>query len=86
MSATPADTWAEAIAIVESEPEYPDADEYFGEVKDALAECQFEHPELVFKMLVQVARDACQETKRCIAERMHQAAGIERANAEEAGE
>lgn len=60
----------EALQIVESEPEYPDAEATWSEVKETLIESGVSHPELVFDMLVHVAQSTVIETKRCIAERL----------------
>lgn len=69
MSKDSSEVWSEALQIVESEPEYPDAEKYRLEAKEDLARHGVSHADLVFDMLLFFSRKAIAETKRCIAER-----------------
>lgn len=71
----PADTWVEAIEIVESEPEYPDAPDWQTSALEDLRAHGVTEPEYVFGMLVFFGQHSVRETKRCIADRMRKAAG-----------
>ena len=59
-----------AVSVVASEPEYPDAESCSSDARADLIAAGFEHPDDVFVMLVQIARGAVTDTKRCILERL----------------
>lgn len=76
MSAWSREAAIEALQIVESEPEYPDAEACWPNVKQDLIDNGVSHSELVFDMIVQIARATVVTTKRCIAERLRAVTGV----------